>query len=151
MREHAHIPITFSRLTSQVWSLENLLPIQSLQRHEKCVYSLALFKDTLFSCSEDTEIKVSCKQHRVVIVNQYHLSCLFLSYSFTKCTGCDCYMCCDVCCCTSSGKVLCFTKQLLTISGISLTQPVNMQWFGCIYNTISPCVVCVVKLNIAPI
>jgi E3 ubiquitin-protein ligase TRAF7 len=42
----------------QVWSLENLLPIRSLQRHEKCVCSLALSKDTLFSCSEDTEIKL---------------------------------------------------------------------------------------------
>ena len=45
-------------LVLQVWNLENTLPIQCLQRHEKCVNALALWKDTLYSGSEDTEIKV---------------------------------------------------------------------------------------------
>ena len=39
--------------------MENSLPIQCLQRHEKCVNALALWKDTLYSGSEDSEIKVS--------------------------------------------------------------------------------------------
>jgi len=35
-----------------------MLPIQTLQRHEKAIYSLALWHDTLYSGSEDMEIKV---------------------------------------------------------------------------------------------
>lgn len=42
----------------QVWNLENMLPIQALQRHEKAVHSLAVLHDTLFTASEDQEIKV---------------------------------------------------------------------------------------------
>lgn len=47
----------------QVWNLENMLPIQCLQRHENCVNALAMWKDTLYSGSEDTEIKVGCSAH----------------------------------------------------------------------------------------
>eukprot|EP00731_Ephydatia_muelleri_P036540 Em0274g5a len=42
----------------QVWNLENLLPIQALQRHEKAVHSMAVWQDTVFTGSEDMEIKV---------------------------------------------------------------------------------------------
>ena len=42
----------------QVWNLENMLPIQALQRHEKPVHSMAIAHDTLFTGSEDQEIKV---------------------------------------------------------------------------------------------
>lgn len=42
----------------QVWNLENMLPIQALQRHEKTVHSMALMHDTVFTGSEDQEIKV---------------------------------------------------------------------------------------------
>ena len=35
-----------------------MLPIQTLQRHEKAIYALALWHDTLYSGSEDMEIKV---------------------------------------------------------------------------------------------
>lgn len=45
-------------LTLQVWNLENMLPILSLQRHEKAVHSLAVWQDFVFSGSEDMEIKV---------------------------------------------------------------------------------------------
>lgn len=46
-------------LTQQVWNLENMLPIQALQRHEGAIHSLALWHDTVFTGSEDQEIKVS--------------------------------------------------------------------------------------------
>ena len=36
-----------------------MLPIQALQRHEKTVHSMALMHDTVFTGSEDQEIKVS--------------------------------------------------------------------------------------------
>ena len=36
-----------------------MLPIQTLQRHEKAIYALALWHDTLYSGSEDMEIKVA--------------------------------------------------------------------------------------------
>ena len=42
----------------QVWNLENMLPIQALQRHEKAVHSMAVVHDTVFTGSEDQEIKV---------------------------------------------------------------------------------------------
>ena len=35
-----------------------MLPIQTLQRHEKAIYAIALWHDTLYSGSEDMEIKV---------------------------------------------------------------------------------------------
>ena len=43
---------------SQVWDLENMLPILALQRHEKAVHALAAWQDSIFSGSEDMEIKV---------------------------------------------------------------------------------------------
>jgi hypothetical protein len=42
----------------QVWNLENLLPIQSLSRHEGSVNALVLHGDLLFTGSDDSEIKV---------------------------------------------------------------------------------------------
>ncbi len=42
----------------QVWNLENMLPIQALQRHERAVHSMAVVHDTVFTGSEDQEIKV---------------------------------------------------------------------------------------------
>ena len=39
--------------------LEDMLPIQSLQRHDGSVNTLLLYGDFLFSGSEDKEIKVS--------------------------------------------------------------------------------------------
>lgn len=43
----------------QVWNLENMLPIQALQRHERAVHSMVVWHDTVFTGSEDMEIKVS--------------------------------------------------------------------------------------------
>lgn len=45
--------------TPQVWNLENMLPILALQRHEKPIRSLAIYRDSVFTGSEDMEIKVS--------------------------------------------------------------------------------------------
>ncbi|XP_052815565.1 E3 ubiquitin-protein ligase TRAF7-like isoform X1 [Mya arenaria] len=42
----------------QIWNLENMLPIQTLQRHEGSVNTLIVHGDFLFSGSEDKEIKV---------------------------------------------------------------------------------------------
>ncbi|XP_060566056.1 E3 ubiquitin-protein ligase TRAF7-like isoform X1 [Ruditapes philippinarum] len=42
----------------QIWNLENMLPIQTLQRHEGSVNTLVVHGDFLFSGSEDKEIKV---------------------------------------------------------------------------------------------
>lgn len=42
----------------QIWNLENMLPTQSLQRHDGSVNTLLLYGDFLFSGSEDKEIKV---------------------------------------------------------------------------------------------
>ena len=42
-----------------MWNLENMLPILTLQRHEKAVHSLAVWQDFVFTGSEDMEIKVS--------------------------------------------------------------------------------------------
>ncbi|XP_064598686.1 E3 ubiquitin-protein ligase TRAF7-like isoform X2 [Liolophura sinensis] len=42
----------------KVWNLENMLPIQSLTRHEAAVNTLSLQEDLLISGSEDTEIKI---------------------------------------------------------------------------------------------
>lgn len=51
----------------QVWNLENMLPILNLQRHEKGVHSLAVWQDSVFTGSEDMEIKVgvvpACNPH----------------------------------------------------------------------------------------
>jgi E3 ubiquitin-protein ligase TRAF7 len=44
--------------TVQVWNLENMLPILALQRHEKPVQALAICQDSVFTGSEDMEIKV---------------------------------------------------------------------------------------------
>ncbi|KAK3085995.1 hypothetical protein FSP39_011891 [Pinctada imbricata] len=44
--------------TMQIWNLENMLPIQTLQRHEGSVNTLILYGDCLLSGSEDREIKV---------------------------------------------------------------------------------------------
>ncbi|KAL4234254.1 hypothetical protein ACF0H5_005904 [Mactra antiquata] len=41
-----------------IWNLENMLPIQTLQRHEGSVNALVVQGDFLFSGSEDHEIKV---------------------------------------------------------------------------------------------
>ena len=55
----------FSRMFSnvlfrpQIWDLENLLPLQLLNRHEGGVNSLVLYNDMLLSASDDHEIKVS--------------------------------------------------------------------------------------------
>lgn len=43
----------------QVWNLENMLPILALQRHEKPIQALAICQDSVFTGSEDMEIKVS--------------------------------------------------------------------------------------------
>ncbi len=37
-----------------------MLPILTLQRHEKAVHTLAVLHDSVFSGSEDMEIKVQC-------------------------------------------------------------------------------------------
>ncbi|XP_052234114.1 E3 ubiquitin-protein ligase TRAF7-like isoform X2 [Dreissena polymorpha] len=42
----------------KIWNLENMLPIQTLQRHEGSVNTLVVHRDFLFSGSEDKEIKV---------------------------------------------------------------------------------------------
>jgi WD40 repeat protein len=47
-----------SDTTVQVWNLENMLPIMALQRHEKPVQALAVCQDSVFTGSEDMEIKV---------------------------------------------------------------------------------------------
>lgn len=47
-----------SDTTVQVWNLENMLPILALQRHEKPVRSIAVYQDSVFTGSEDMEIKV---------------------------------------------------------------------------------------------
>ncbi|XP_053400935.1 E3 ubiquitin-protein ligase TRAF7-like isoform X3 [Mercenaria mercenaria] len=44
--------------TIKIWNLENMLPIQTLQRHEGSVNTLVVHGDFLFSGSEDKEIKV---------------------------------------------------------------------------------------------
>jgi len=44
--------------TIQIWDLDNMLPIQTLARHEAGVNTLVLHGDFLMSGSEDTEIKV---------------------------------------------------------------------------------------------
>lgn len=68
----------------QVWNLENMLPIQCLQRHEKCVNALAMWKDTLYSGSEDTEIKVSwAVLHMTHLVDWNRCSCIPLCVSPT--------------------------------------------------------------------
>ena len=47
-----------------------MLPIQTLQRHEKAIYSLALWHDILYSGSEDMEIKVKLfSQLFIVVIN----------------------------------------------------------------------------------
>lgn len=44
--------------TVQLWNLDNMLPVQSFQRHETPVTGLALYNDWFFSASEEKEIKV---------------------------------------------------------------------------------------------
>jgi len=43
----------------KVWSLEKMLPIQTLHRHSDSVNSMVINGDLLLSGSEDTEIKVT--------------------------------------------------------------------------------------------
>jgi len=43
----------------KVWSLEKMLPIQTLHRHTLSVNTMVINRDTLLSGSEDTEIKVT--------------------------------------------------------------------------------------------
>ncbi len=54
-----HSLLSFNHTHPQVWNLENMLPILALQRHEKPVRSLAIYRDSVFTGSEDMEIKVS--------------------------------------------------------------------------------------------
>ena len=44
-----------------------MLPIQALQRHEKAVHSMAVVHDTVFTGSEDQEIKVSVDLYDFVV------------------------------------------------------------------------------------
>lgn len=44
--------------TIMIWNLENMLPIQTLHRHESGVNAVILFRDFLLSGSEDNEIKL---------------------------------------------------------------------------------------------
>lgn len=44
--------------TIMIWNLENMLPIQTLHRHESGVNAVILFRDLLLSGSEDNEIKL---------------------------------------------------------------------------------------------
>lgn len=76
----------------QVWNLENLLPIQALQRHEKAVLSMAVWQDTVFTGSEDMEIKVCpfsdrhCSMCPSTSPNRYytqkHILILHFSFNF---------------------------------------------------------------------
>jgi len=43
----------------KVWSLEKMLPIQTLHRHSDSVNAMVIDGDLLLSGSEDTEIKVT--------------------------------------------------------------------------------------------
>ena len=45
-------------LNVKVWSLEKMLPIQTLHRHSDSVNAMVINGDLLLSGSEDTEIKV---------------------------------------------------------------------------------------------
>lgn len=45
-------------LTSQIWNLDTMLPMQTLSRHEGSVNCVVIHKDLLLSGSEDMEIKV---------------------------------------------------------------------------------------------
>ena len=51
-------PLSLSLSLHQVWNLENMLPILALQRHEKPIQALAINQDSVFTGSEDMEIKV---------------------------------------------------------------------------------------------
>ena len=58
-----------------------MLPIQTLQRHEKAIYSLALWHDTLYSGSEDMEIKV----RQMKLFSQLYIALLtYCSYTNTS-------------------------------------------------------------------
>lgn len=46
-------------LLFKVWTLDTMLPMQTLSRHEGSVNCVAIHKDLLLSGSEDMEIKVS--------------------------------------------------------------------------------------------
>lgn len=48
----------FFFLTSQIWNLDTMLPMQTLSRHEGSVNCVVIHKDLLLSGSEDMEIKV---------------------------------------------------------------------------------------------
>lgn len=48
-----------------------MLPIMALQRHERAVQSMALWQDSVFTGSEDTEIKVTCSSCVVLLYKIY--------------------------------------------------------------------------------
>jgi len=58
--------IEYRIITEQVWSLEKMLPIQTLQRHNDSVNTLVVSGDLLMTGSEDTEIKVSLKDVHLI-------------------------------------------------------------------------------------
>lgn len=45
-------------LTSKLWCLDKMLPIQAIQRHDASVTCAAIAGDVLLTGSEDKEIKV---------------------------------------------------------------------------------------------
>lgn len=51
-------PLSHHAPLPQTWNLDNQLPILALQRHEKPVHSMAVWQDSVFTGSEDMEIKV---------------------------------------------------------------------------------------------
>ncbi len=56
-----------------------MLPILTLQRHEKAVHALAVWQDSVFTGSEDMEIKV-CKSHfsRIFSENSIQWKVIFI-------------------------------------------------------------------------
>ena len=63
----------------QIWNLENMLPIQTLQRHEGSVNTLILHGDYLLSGSEDREIKVLnlllLNYQQIFLITQTSIAC----------------------------------------------------------------------------
>lgn len=72
----------------QVWDLENMLPILTLQRHEKAVHALAVWQDSVFTGSEDMEIKVHSVNFCNLQFSQYFVSdfrCFVISSCDSNC------------------------------------------------------------------
>ena len=61
----------FLRVCLQVWNLSNMLPIIALQRHEKSVQAMAVWQDSVFTGSEDMEIKVGVARIYNVQIKMY--------------------------------------------------------------------------------